>query len=342
MMLKISIQTDQIKDLLNSGQHKILILSHRNPDGDAIGSSLALYRILKKMGHMTDVLVPNAIPGFLQWMPDADKITIYSKSVAKAEKLMEEATIFFSLDFNDISRIREFESSLSKSKAYKVMIDHHPEPANFSDLIISDTRLSSTCELLYIFLIQLELKHLIDREVSECIYAGIMTDTGCFSFNSSLPETFQLVSELLNYGPDKDLIFDKIYNNFSHDRMRLIGYCLDKKMQVLPEYRTAYITLTQDEMRLYNFRIGDSEGFVNLPLSIAGIRFSVLFIENKELVRLSFRSKGKFKVNELAAEHFRGGGHMNAAGGESSDPLEETVRKFVNLLPKYKNELLAD
>jgi bifunctional oligoribonuclease and PAP phosphatase NrnA len=341
-MLTLSIDTSHIKDLLHNGQQKVLIISHRNPDGDAIGASMALYRILYKMGHQVNVLLPNSVPGFLQWMPDADKIVIYSKSVTKAEMLMNEATICFSLDFNDISRIREFENLLLKSNAYKVLIDHHPNPAPFSNLTISDTRLSSTSELLYLVIQQLGLGHLIDREVAGCLYAGIMTDTGCFSFNSSLPDTFQLVAELLNLGLDKDSIFDHVYNNFSTDRMRLMGYCLDKKMQVLPEFRTAYISLSQEEMRQYNFKIGDSEGFVNLPLSITGIRFSVLFIENKELVRVSFRSKGNFRVNNLAAEHFKGGGHVNAAGGESYDSLANTIEKFVNLLPTYKDELLAE
>ncbi len=337
-----NIDTSRIKELLTNGQQKILIISHRNPDGDAIGSSLALYRVLNKMGHQVNVLVPNSVPAFLQWMPDANKIVVYAKSATKAETIMDEATICFALDFNDIGRIREFESHLVKSRAYKVLIDHHPDPSPFSDITISDTTVSSTSELLYSFIQNIDLGHLIDRDVAGCFYAGIMTDTGCFSFNSSRPETFQLVAGLLSYGFDKDDIFNRIYNNFSFNRMKLMGYCLDKKMQVLPEFRTAYISLSQEEMRQYNFHIGDSEGFVNLPLSVEGIRFSVLFIENKEMVRVSFRSKGNFKVNNLAAEHFKGGGHMNAAGGESYDTLQDTVQKFINLLPKYKDELLAE
>jgi bifunctional oligoribonuclease and PAP phosphatase NrnA len=341
-MLTGTFDFKKIIELLGTGQQKVVIISHRNPDGDAIGASMALFRILTKIGHRVDVIVPNAVPSFLQWMPDANKIIIYAKSSVKADKLMDEATIFFCLDFNDIGRIREFEEHVSRSSAYKVLIDHHPDPSAFSDLTISDTHLSSTSELLYLFIQQIGLGYLIDREVAGCIYTGIMTDTGCFSFNSSLPETFKLVAELLSYNPDKDFIFDKVYNNYSSDRMKLMGYCLDKKMQVLPEFRTAYITLTQEEMRQHNFRIGDSEGFVNLPLSIEGIIFSILFVENKEMVRVSFRSKGNFKVNNLASEHFKGGGHVNAAGGESYDTLENTVQKLVNLLPKYKDELLAE
>jgi bifunctional oligoribonuclease and PAP phosphatase NrnA len=332
----------RIREILNAGSQTVLILTHRNPDGDAIGASMALYNLLSKMGHKTNVIVPNSVPAFLQWMPNAEKIVNYTKMPEKANALLTEASLMFSLDFNDISRIREFESQHAANKAYKVLIDHHPNPESFCDLIISDTRVSSTCELLFSFIRSLDLDHLVDQDIAACLYAGIMTDTGCFSFNSSLPETFEMISDLLAFGFDKDKIYDQVYNNYSFDRMKLMGYCLDKKMQVLPEYRTAYISLTQEEMRQYNFRIGDSEGFVNLPLSIAGIRFSVLFIENKELVRVSFRSKGSFKVNRLAAEHFKGGGHNNAAGGESYDTMQNTIAKFLSLLPEYKNELQAD
>jgi phosphoesterase RecJ-like protein len=337
-----NIDTRRIKEIIKGSPQSILILSHRNPDGDAIGASTALYNLLTKMGHKVNIVVPNTVPGFLQWMPGADQVIIYSKSSERVDNLFQETTLIFSVDFNDINRIREFEKHYAGNNAYKVLIDHHPDPAPLSDLIISDTRVSSTSELLYNFVHWIDLSRLIDKEIAMCIYAGIMTDTGCFSFNSSLPETYKIVAELLAYDFDKDMVFDRIYNNFSTDRMRLMGYCLDKKLQVLPEYKTAYLSLTQEEMRQYNFRIGDSEGFVNLPLSIEGIRFSVLFIENKDLVRVSFRSKGNFRVNKIAAEYFQGGGHANAAGGESYDSLQKTVEKFVNLLPKFKDELFSD
>jgi bifunctional oligoribonuclease and PAP phosphatase NrnA len=337
-----NIDTQKLKKILDSGPQSVVILSHRNPDGDAIGASAALNKILLRLGHSVHVVIPNTIPGFLQWMPNVKKFIIHSKTPERTEGLLNEATVIFSLDFNDITRIREFESIFTKSKAYKVLIDHHPDPASFAHLTLSDTTAGSTCELLYAFIDSLGYKHLIDDEIASCIFTGIMTDTGCFSFNSSLPDTFQTVAELLTYKFNKDEVFDKVYNNFSYDRMRLMGYCLDKKMQVLPGYRTAYISLTQEEMRTYRFRIGDSEGFVNLPLSVEGICFSVLFIENKDLVRVSFRSKGDFPVNKIAADHFQGGGHKNAAGGESYDTLQNTVEKFIKLLPNYKDELLAN
>jgi bifunctional oligoribonuclease and PAP phosphatase NrnA len=327
---------------LRGEPEKILILSHRNPDGDAIGASLGLSNALLKLGHKVNVLIPNALPKFLKWMKGADDILIYNHDNRKSDELLTRATLVFALDFNDLSRIREFDEKLKDNKCFKVLIDHHPYPGSFANLTLSDTTTSSTSELIYCFFLEAGLKDLIDRDVATCLYTGIMTDTGNFSFNSSRPETFHVIADLLNLGIDKDRIYDLVYDNFSADRMRLMGYCLDKKMVTLPEYKVAYIALSQEELRKYNFRVGDSEGFVNMPLSISGIRCSVLFMENKECVKLSFRSKGSFPVNKLAAEHFNGGGHLNASGGESTDSLQETINKFVNLLPKYKDELLSE
>ena len=325
----------QLRKKLTQPAERVLILSHRNPDGDAIGASLGLGNALMNLGHKVKILIPNAIPKFLKWMPGASDIFIYNHDKRRATDLLKKANLLFALDFNDLSRIREFNDILQENKCYKVLIDHHPDPGSFADLTLSDTSASSTAELVYHFLLNMEFQHLIDQDVATCLYAGIMTDTGCFSFNSSRPGTFRTVAQLLESGIDKDYIFDKVYDNFSADRMRLMGYCLDKKMVFLPEYQTAYIALSQEELKQYNFKVGDSEGFVNLPLSIKGVNFSALIIENKDCVKLSFRSKGNFAVNQLAADHFSGGGHMNAAGGESSDSLQETVRKFVNLLPNY-------
>lgn len=331
-----------IRELLTNDKKSILILSHRNPDGDAIGASLALYILFQKMGHQVEILIPNAYPGFLKWMKNANKILIYTRKPKVADKLLTQAEIVFALDFNDLSRIHEFNDKLKFSGSYKVLIDHHPDPQEFANLSISDQNTSSTAELVYDFIETLGFSSLIDIDIAGCIYAGIMTDTGCFSFNSSQPETFRKVASLLSCGIDKDFIYDRVYNNFSCDRMRLMGYCLDKKLEYLPEYHTAYMTLTQQELRDYNFRIGDAEGFVNLPLSIEGIRFAALLIEKKDMVKISLRSKGNFAVNKFAAEHFHGGGHKNASGGESYESIQKTVDKFVNLLPEYKDELSSE
>lgn len=341
-MDKPSYDYSTIGELLKEGRKKVLIISHRNPDGDAIGASLGLANLFLKLDHQVEVLVPNRYPAFLGWMRNADKIIIYSDETKRAVEILQHSEIVISIDFNDLSRIREFDEHLSKTPAYKVLIDHHPDPGDFADLTISDIRVSSTAELVYSFIKDIGLAGKIDRDIAECIYAGIMTDTGCFSFNSSMPATFQTVAELMNYGVQKDRIYNLVYNNFTYERMRLMGYCLDQNMKYIPQYKTAYISLTQEEMRKYNFRIGDSEGFVNLPLSVNGVRFSALFTEKKDMIKISLRSKGGFPVNEIAAKHFNGGGHLNAAGGESYESLEKTIRKFEKLLPDYKDELFSD
>lgn len=329
----------QLVKLLRTGERKILIITHRNPDGDAIGSSLGLIHLLHKLGHKADIMVPNRFPAFLSWMNGAGKIIIFNQQTDKAVRLLTEAEIIFALDFNDLSRVREFEEHISGGTSFKVLIDHHPDPGSFADLTYSDTSASSTAELIYNFIQHAGFGDLLDKQAATCIYAGIVTDTGCFSFNSSRPGTFRVVAHLLESGIDKDAIYDKLYDNFSVDRMRLMGYCLDQKMKLLPEYKTAYISLSQEEMKRYKFKIGDSEGFVNLPLSIRDIKFSVLFTEHKDVVKLSLRSKGNFAVNTIANEFFSGGGHKNAAGGESLETLEKTIEKFISLLPAYKNEL---
>lgn len=328
-----------VKELLSSGEKKILIITHRNPDGDAIGSSLGLFNILMKLGHKVNVLVPNRAPAFLSWMKGADKLTVFSKQEDMGIQMLEEAEILFALDFNDLSRVREFEKHIAVGKSYKLLIDHHPDPSDFADFTYSDTAPSSTCEMLFNFIHETGLEKYIDSDIASCIYAGILTDTGCFNFNSSRPETFHIVASLLAFGINKDHIYDKIYDNFSFDRMKLMGHCLDKKMIHLKEYNAAYISLDQEEMRQYNFKVGDSEGFVNLPLSVTGVKFSVLFTEHKDVVKLSLRSKGDFAVNTIASEYFGGGGHRNAAGGESKESLDNTIEKFISILPLYKDEL---
>jgi phosphoesterase RecJ-like protein len=294
------------------------------------------------MGHQAEILIPNAFPAFLKWMKHSEKIHIYSNNMNFADKILAQAEIVFALDFNDLSRIQEFYQKLKSTSSYKVLIDHHPDPQDFADLTISDQNTSSTAELVFDFIEELELDSYVNADIAGCIYTGIMTDTGCFSFNSSFPDTFIKVAKLLSFGIDKDYIYDQVYNTFSYNRMRLMGYCLNKKLVYLPDYRTAYIALTQQELRDYNFKIGDAEGFVNLPLSITGIRFTALLIEKRDMVKISLRSKGNFAVNEFAAKHFHGGGHKNASGGESYETMQKTIERFVNLLPEYKDELLTD
>ncbi len=330
---------DHLRKMLEQGRKKAVILTHVNPDGDAIGSSLGLHRVLVNLGHEATVITPNVYPNFLKWMPGNDHVVIFNNNQKKAVQLLEDTELIFSLDFNHLKRIKQFNTLVENSKAYKILIDHHPDPDDFADCIYCDTSVSSTAELLYDFILDLGFEKAIDRDVALCLFTGIMTDTGCFSYNSSQPYTFRVVEALLHYGFEKNNAYSMVYDNFSADRIRLLGYLLNEKMEVFPEYRTAVISLTREEQKRYHFQPGDSEGFVNYPMSIKGIKFSVLFIEKEDHIKLSLRSKGNFAVNSIAEKHFNGGGHFNAAGGEFYSSMAETLSKFRELLPQYQDEL---
>jgi phosphoesterase RecJ-like protein len=317
---------------------RILITTHANPDGDAIGSMLGLYLALKKEGYTVSAISPNEYPDFLSWMPGNEEVKDFTKNRSHARMLIREADVIFHLDYNEIKRSGEMAESLAASPAFKVMIDHHPNPQLETNLSISRTEASSTAELIYEFLSEL-FPQPFNKEICECIYTGIMTDTGCFSYSSSRPRLFEIVSKLLEFGIAKDDISRNVFDNYSESRMRLLGYCLNEKMQVLPQYNTAFMSLSLEEQLRFNFTTGDSEGFVNYPLSIKGIRFTALFVERKDRVKISFRSRGSFPANAFSKEHFGGGGHLNAAGGESFLSLSETIQKFLALLPNYSEML---
>ncbi len=329
----------KIEELLKGKKSKIVIVAHRNPDGDAMGSALALYNAFNLAGHDVKVVLPNMFAGFLRWMPGATESFIYEYTPKKCDEAFQQCDVLIAVDFNDLSRVREFEKELSPLSCYKILIDHHPDPGKFADFMLSDTSVSSTCELVYLFLKSMDDPKLLTKDVASCIYAGIMTDTGCFSFNSSKRQTFEVVADLLDLGINKDEIYDKVFDNYSYDRMRLLGNTLLNKMVVLEDYHTAFISLTQEEMRAFDFKVGDSEGFVNIPLSIKGVIFSALFTEKEDIVKVSLRSKGDFSVNKIAKKYFNGGGHRNASGGESSKSLEETLEQFKKLVPEYISEL---
>ena len=329
----------KIKSLLQKPSKRIVIITHINPDGDAMGSSLALFNILINMGHKTDVITPNDYPGFLHWLPGNNNVLVYSGNEEIALKKIMEAEIIFSIDFNDLKRIKQFSKSVKDTGAYKVMIDHHPDPVYFADCIINDINVSSTAELVHRFIVNLGFQKYINTEAATCLFTGIMADTGCFSYNSSNKNTYLAIADLLDYGFNKDEIYYRLYDNFTTDRMRLLGYTLNEKMEILPEFNTAIISLNKKELAKYKFQTGDSEGFVNYPLSIKNICFSALFIERDAHIKVSFRSKGNFAVNEFSEKHFNGGGHLNAAGGESYTTMEKTLEKFKKLLPAYKEKL---
>lgn len=328
-----------IAELLRQGGRKIVILIHVNPDGDAVGSALALVNLLNKRGHQPVVVSPNDYPVFLKWMPGTENLIVFKKQPEAALDAIRKADLIFALDFNDLKRVKELNEAHQAASAYKVLIDHHPDPDMAVDFQISDTSVSSTAELVYRFILETGMKEQIDKDVASCLFTGIMTDTGCFSYNSSNRNTWETVAALIDHGIEKDRIYSQVYDNFSANRMRMLGFCLNENMEVFPEYRTGFIWLSRKDLEKFKFEPGDTEGFVNYPLSIRGVRFSALFIEKEDHVRVSLRSKGNFAVNSFSRKHFNGGGHLNASGGDSFSNLQDTISLFKELLPQYKDQL---
>jgi len=328
-----------VRELLAPTGKKIIVIPHENPDGDAIGSAIGLSEILKNYGHEVKIVSPNDYPEFLKWFSSEVKVIVYGKDKKRAKKAIEGADILFCVDFNEAKRAGNLEKKILRFEKPKVLIDHHPGPVEFCDFTISEPSYSSTAELIADVTNRLGLKEFIGTSAAEALYTGIMTDTGSFSHNTSNPNTFKVVSELMQLGINTSRIQSNVYHNFSASRMKLLGYCLFEKMEVFPEFRAAVISLTQEELQRFDFQPGDSEGFVNYPLSVSNIVFSALFIEKEGFVKASFRSKGDFPANEFSREHFSGGGHLNAAGGESNLKLTEAVGLFKQLLHQYKHQL---
>ncbi len=321
---------------------RVAVLTHTNPDGDAIGSSLALALALGKMGLDAQVVIPDGLPDFLRWLPGIELSTTFAYKRDKAIEIIDGADLIFCLDFNDPKRVNGVEEFLQKSSAKKILIDHHQEPLKFTDIAISETWRGSVGEMIYLFINEVLEGEVMDKDIASCLYVAIITDTGNFNYASSYPEIFHIVGDLMKYGIEKDSIYASVYDAFSEDRMRLQGYCMQEKMVVLPEYHTAYISLTEEELKKFNHRKGDTEGFVNIPFSVKGVKFTALFVEKKDLIRASFRSRGLFPVNRVASEHYHGGGHINAAGGDSFLSMKETLAGFEALLPGYANMLKDD
>lgn len=328
-----------VKQILTSAKKKITIVPHENPDGDAIGSALGLGQVLKNFGHQVQVIPVNDYPDFLKWFSSDVPVVIYEKEKKLAKELMFDSDILICVDFNEAKRAGNLEKLVLRFNKTKILIDHHPYPTNFCDFTISEIEYSSTAELVFDMISAIGLEVNLDCESAEALFTGILTDTGAFNHNTS-QNTFKVVSKLMKLGINTDKIRSEVYSNFSADRMRLLGYCLNEKMQVFPEMRTAIISLSQEELERFNFKPGDTEGFVNFPLSINNIVFTVLFIEKDAFVKASFRSKGNFPANEFASKYFNGGGHLNAAGGELKLGLTETILKFTQLLPEFKHQLL--
>lgn len=318
---------------------QILITTHLSPDGDALGSTLGLYHFLKSEGKEVKIIVPNSFPYFLKWMQGSEDILIFEYNPEAAQTIFNTSDLIFSLDYNVPKRIGPMAPLLENAKAKKILIDHHLEPGDIFDVTMSYPKISSTSELMFRFMHQSGRPNIFSQKISECLYTGMMTDTGGFTFNSNNPEIYQIISLLLRNGVDKDRIYSLVFNNLSETRFRLLGYTLSKRMKTYPELHSALMWLSLEDQEKFVFNKGDTEGFVNYPLGIKDIIFSVFIREDKELIKISLRSQGDFPANQFAKEFFNGGGHLNASGGEFYGTLEDAIELFERGLEQYKEKL---
>ena len=331
-----------LKNLLDSPK-KVVIVTHFKPDADALGSSLGLAGFLGDKNHQVNVICPSDFPDFLAWMDGAKSVIALSKKTdqptKKAEAAIQNADLIFCLDFSSLGRINELGEMIKKSSAKKVLIDHHLEPENFADFILWDVSAASTAQLIFRLIDLLGEKNRINSKIADCLYAGLMTDTGGFRHNNTTQKEFQVAEELVSLCANPSEVARMIYDTNTLGRLRLMGFVLREKLTVLEEYNTAYMTLSESELKQFEVQTGDTEGLVNYGLSIKNIRLSVFMYDRKEEIKISFRSLGDFSVNDLARKYFEGGGHKNAAGGSSKLTLEETLNRFLSILPEYKKTL---
>lgn len=332
-------QVKKLRELLMA-PGPIAITSHHNPDGDAIGASLALFHYFREVGRQASVIVPNDFPGFLKWLPGAEEIIVFSARPDLARTSIESSSTIFCVDYNALHRTGNLEDLIRRAKAPKVLVDHHLQPAlEEFDIHLTWIRTSSTAELVFMLKEAIGGGEEISPEAAEALFVGIMTDTGSFSYACNYPQTFEIAARLIALGVDAEKVHRKVYDTFSENRLRLLGYALSQKLTVLPELSTAYIALSRKELERFKHQVGDTEGLVNYALSVEGVKLAVLLTERKDRVRLSLRSKGSLSVNQIAREHFNGGGHQNAAGGDIHDSLDNAVKKLTEILPQYKGEI---
>ena len=323
-----------------SNPKKVVIVPHKNPDGDAMGSTLGLCNYLKKLGHSAMVIAPNDYPEFLKWIPGTKDVLIHEENTSVAEAHISQADLIFTLDFNALHRCGAMETPIENSAAIKIMIDHHQQPDDYATYVYSDVSICSTSEMVYHFIEMMDgLKH-IDVAIGEALYTGIMTDTASFRFSLTTSTTHRVIAHLIDIGVEKTHIHNAVYDTNSFGRLQLLG-CALNNLKFLESFKTAYISLTHKELEAHDFQKGDTEGFVNYGLSLKGAKLAVIFIEHKQegIIKISFRSKGDFDVNSFARTHFNGGGHKNASGGRSNLNLEETIAEFISILSEYKSEL---
>ncbi|TAM98658.1 MAG: bifunctional oligoribonuclease/PAP phosphatase NrnA [Chitinophagaceae bacterium] len=322
----------EIKPILNSSPKSIAITMHQRPDADAMGASLAMFDYLRQKGHEVNVISPTVFPDFLKWMPGCDHVIVFETQKAKALEVLEHIDILFCLDFNSLGRTKDLAPYLEKTSCIKVLLDHHLEPQQIFDYGKSDISAASTALLVYEFIVSMDDEKLINNNIAQCVYAGTMTDTGSFRFTSTSYRVHLMVAKLMEKGLEHEPIHQAIYDNYLESRLRFIGHALLNRLEVFYEYNVAMIAIPYSDIQRFGLKTGDTEGLVNFPLSIKGIKMAALIIDRKEEVRMSFRSKGEFDVNAFARKYFEGGGHQNAAGGRSADTLEKTVERFKNAL----------
>lgn len=327
-------QIQQAKKLIDKYDN-IVILSHTSPDGDAIGSSLGMYHFLLELEKDVQILVPDAVPGDLQWMKGVHDILTFESNPQLAQEVIDAAELLILLDFNGAGRLGKMRHLLEESKAKTLMIDHHENPEMECDVQISYPQMSSTGEMVFRVICRMGHFEELNRYAAESIYTAMMTDTGNFSYNADSPELYYIIAELLKKGVSKVQVYRNVFHNQTIDRIRLNGFILSHKLLLLPELRSAVISLTTEEMSRYNYQKGDAEGVVNVPLSIKGIECVAFFKEDTEKIKISFRSKGDIAVNDLAREYFSGGGHKNAAGGVWFGSIQEGIDLFHKVLPDY-------
>ena len=329
-----------LKKLLAQPQ-KIVITTHHKPDGDAMGSSLGLYNYLIQQGHHAKVITLTDYPNFLSWMPGNEEVIIYTEHQEQSTALIADADIVFCLDFNALGRINQMGELVGESSAYKIMIDHHLEPEDFDDYRHWNINACATAQLIYDFIVN-ELQHpeLINKDVATCLYTGIMTDSASFRLPNTTSTVHRIVADLIDAGAVNWRIHELVYNSASEGRLRFLGHCLANCLEVLPEYNTAIIAVSKDDLEKYDVDTGDTEGIVNYALSMASIRLAAFIVERRDKVKLSLRSKGEFPANEIVKKYFSGGGHRNAAGGHSEDSLEQVIQQFKLILPEYKKLLI--
>lgn len=313
----------------------VAISTHRSPDGDAIGSATALSAMLRMKGKQVTVLVPDAVPDFLHWMINPDELVVCEENEQQTERIASMADVIFSLDYNDLTRVERTGHYIRVSNAFKVMIDHHQEPSDFADVTFSDVNSNSTAQMIFQFFQIMGWEEDINQAIAESIYCGIMTDTGSFKYAATTALTHRIIAKLMEKGADHTAVHRRVYDTNTENRLRLQGYAVSEKLVVFPEYRAAYISLTEDELKRFSYQKGDTEGLVNMALSLWNVDMAAFFSEKDGLVKISFRSKGDMVVNTMARDHFSGGGHINAAGGVCEDGMEVAIDRFVSLLPDW-------